>query len=68
MNVMAEFTTHVSVFAIESGRKHAVPRPASLDTSSACEGIQAIETVSLLGDHGGVADDFILSLLEEAAA
>lgn len=68
MNVMAEFCTHVSAFAIESGLNHAAPKAAPLDTSNGYKGMQAVETVSLLGDHGGVADDFILGLLEEAAA
>lgn len=68
MNVLAGSTNHVSVLAIQSVQDHALPNPVPLDTSRQYEGMQAIETVSLLGDHGGVADDFILNLLEEAAA
>lgn len=68
MTGLAGFTNHVSVLAIQSGQNHALPKPVLLDTSLGYEGMQAIETVTLLGDHGGVADDFILNLLGEAAA
>ena len=68
MNVLAGFTSRVSVLAIESGLNHALPRPVPLEASGRYEGMQALDTVTLLGDHAGVADDFILNLLEEAAA
>lgn len=43
------------------------PKAQAQPQDNPFENLEAVPAVSLLGNHDGVADDFILELLEEAS-
>lgn len=67
MNIKAKFAMHASAIAVESGMRNPNQSSSVFGDSSSHWDLQAIETVSLLGDHGGIADDYVLAIMEEAA-
>lgn len=65
MTTMSFMTNHISTLALRAADE-ARPQKANIDNGFA--GLEAIESVSLLGEHDGVMDDDLFDLLAEEAA
>lgn len=65
MTTMSFMTRRVSTRAL---RVSAEVRPEKINVDNGFAGLQAIESVSLIGKHDGVMDDDLLDLLADDAA